>query len=298
MTAIQQSQGIDNFFNNLFSFMRRKTDFFTLADKSKTIVNSALDKHLKDYLDDKAREAALKAKEQEEKRKREAKAAEEAAKRKQGESTAQVEEVTDEEAERIIKEQEAKKKQTDTEMKSESPKKEGDGDDDEEENKDDKKKEDKGMKPNSGNGGDLDHYRWTQTLEEITMFVKLPDNVTSKQLDIQMKASTLKIGVKGQTPIIDGPLHKKIKTGDSLWTLETDGAKRTLQLTLVKVDGMNWWNCIIEGDPKIDTQKVEPENSKLSDLDSETRSTVEKMMFDQQQKQKGLPTSEELQKKN
>ena len=113
-----------------------------------------------------------------------------------------------------------------------------------------------------------------------------------------MKASTLKIGVKGQQPIIDGPLHKKIKTGDSLWTLETDGPKRTLQLTLVKVDGMNWWNCIIEGDPKIDTQKVEPENSKLSDLDSETRSTVEKMMFDQQQKQKGLPTSEELQKKN
>ena len=295
MTAIQQSEGIDNFFNNMFSFMRRKTDFFTLADKSKNIVNQALEKHLKEYMDDKAREAALKAKEQEEKRKREAKAAEEAAKRKQGESTAQVEEVTDEEAERIMKEQEAKKKQAsgDDEMKSESPKKEGD----DEEGKDDKK-EDKGMKPNSGNGGDLDNYRWTQTLEEITMFVKLPDGVTSKQLDIQMKASSLKIGVKGQTPIIDGPLHKKIKTGDSLWTLETDGAKRTLQLTFVKVDGMSWWNCIIEGDPKIDTQKVEPENSKLSDLDSETRSTVEKMMFDQQQKQKGLPTSEELQKKN
>lgn len=297
MTAIQQSQGIDNFFNNLFSFMRRKTDFFTLADKSKDIVNQALEKHLKEYLDDKAREAALKAKEQEEKRKREAKAAEEAAKRKQGESTAQVEEVTDEEAERIIKEQEAKKKESDdAKMKSESPKKEGE-DDEEEEGKDDKK-EDKGMKPNSGNGGDLDKYRWIQTLEEVTVFVKLPDNITSKQLDIQMKASSLKIGVKGQTPIIDGALHKKIKTGDSLWTLETDGPKRTLQLTLAKVDGMNWWNCIIEGDPKINTQKVEPENSKLSDLDSETRSTVEKMMFDQQQKQKGLPTSEEIQKKN
>lgn len=34
MQAIQQCQGIDNFYNYLFSFMRRKTDFFTMEDKS------------------------------------------------------------------------------------------------------------------------------------------------------------------------------------------------------------------------------------------------------------------------
>jgi len=71
-----------------------------------------------------------------------------------------------------------------------------------------------------------------------------------------------------------------------------------LQLNLTKKEGQNWWDSIIEGEEKIDTQKVEPENSKLGDLDNDTRGVVEKMMFDQRQKQQGLPSSDEMEKRN
>lgn len=59
---------------------------------------------------------------------------------------------------------------------------------------------------------------------------------------------------------------------------------------------MTWWDSLLKNEKKIDTQKINPEPSKMSDLDGEMKSTVGKMMFDMQQKQKGLPTSEELEK--
>lgn len=88
-------------------------------------------------------------------------------------------------------------------------------------------------------------------------------------------------GKPSEPAILEGKWHKKVNSEECLWNLERSGGKSTMTLTLEKKEGRNWWNTVLEGDIEIDTQKVEPENSKLSDLDGETRSTVEKMMFDQ-----------------
>lgn len=99
----------------------------------------------------------------------------------------------------------------------------------------------------------------------------------------------------GQSPIIDGELYKPVKADDFLWSIEDE---KVISILMSKRDQSDWWKSLLKGGPEINTQKVEPETSRLSDLDSETRSVVEKMMFDQRQKKLGLPTSDEIQKQD
>ncbi|KAH6809699.1 HSP20-like chaperones superfamily protein [Perilla frutescens var. frutescens] len=149
--------------------------------------------------------------------------------------------------------------------------------------------------PNEGNGLDMDKYSWGQSLQEVNITVPVPPGTKSRFIACEIKKNHIKVGIKGQAPVIDGELFQPVKVDDCFWSLED---QKSVSILLTKQNQMQWWKYLVKGEPEIDTQKAEPESSKLSDLDPETRSTVEKMMFDQRQKQMGRPTSDEMQKQD
>ncbi|XP_010478153.1 PREDICTED: protein BOBBER 2-like [Camelina sativa] len=149
--------------------------------------------------------------------------------------------------------------------------------------------------PNKGNGLDLETYSWTQNLQEVTVNIPVPIGTKSRFVSCEIKKNRLKVGLKGQDPMIDGELFHPVKPDECFWNIED---QKVISVLLTKQDQMEWWKYCVKGEPEIDTQKVEPESSKLGDLDPETRQTVEKMMFDQRQKQMGLPMSDEIEKQD
>jgi len=136
-------------------------------------------------------------------------------------------------------------------------------------------------------------YTWRQELGEVDVVVPVPKGTRAKDLSVVLQKKKLSVGLKGQDKILDGRLCKDVKVEDSTWTLQDNQA---VLIHLEKLNQQEWWENVLTHHPKINTRKIEPPNSKLSDLDGETRGMVEKMMFDNQQKQMGKPTSDEMKK--
>lgn len=117
-------------------------------------------------------------------------------------------------------------------------------------------------------------YTWSQTLKEIEVSIPVPQGTRGKDVVVTIGKNKLSAGLKGKKVFFSGELPREIHVDESTWTIDE---QRELNIHLEKVN-QEWWKSIIEGHPAIDTTKIQPENSKLGDLDGETRAMVEKMM--------------------
>lgn len=288
LSMAQQHSGITDLLETFFSFLRRKTDFFTGAGKGQTeqVVLEVLRKH--------QRMAEVT---EEEPKPQKTKPV-----RKKVEPTPplsptsidkdpEISEITEEEA-KVIEEQQEKKTKENSSPAS-KPDSSEKNDSEEEEDEDAKGK----LKPNAGNGADLSNYKWTQTLNDVE--IRAPSGLSvpirSRDVIVDIQPKKLKVQVKGHEAIINGETYNKLKVEECFWTLED---RKEIIIHLEKQNNMEWWSRVVTTDPEINTKKVQPENSKLSDLDGETRGMVEKMMYDQRQKEMGLPTSDEQKKQD
>ena len=283
MTVIQKARGIDNYFDAVFGFLFRKTDFFTNAEKSHEIIEVQFKKYLNKYQDKMEREKKI----------RERKEKEQAALNKPMEaSSATVKELTPEEYLKKKKEEDEKRLEQEKEMdkqRKEERKKE----------EDEKRKAEEGhVLPNKEKGQTLEKYSWGQMdIKEISINIPIPKEIRGKDMDIKWDEKKLYVAIKGKEPIINGELFGAIDSDSLIWTVDEDNKGKNVIITFEKRE-QTWWESVIKGDKvKVDTGKISPEASSLSDIkDPELKAQVEKMMFDTRQKQMGKPTSDILQK--
>lgn len=111
-------------------------------------------------------------------------------------------------------------------------------------------------------------YTWKQQLDAVEVSVPVPSGTKGRDLVVELKKRKIKVALKGKDAILEGELAKDIKEDDSTWTIE-DG--NLVEIHLEKMNKNEWWPNVVSHHPRIDTTKIVPENSKLSDLDPETR---------------------------
>ena len=142
------------------------------------------------------------------------------------------------------------------------------------------------------NGGVTDTHRWSQNLTEVDVLVDLPVNTKPKDVTVVITNTHLRVSVntadQQRVILIEGDLPYKVLTDSSIWMVESGVIHVSLEKAKERM-----WGCVFEGEKEIDLTKVDSTKD-ISDLDPESQAAVNRVIFDQHQKNQGKPQSHEI----
>ena len=151
-----------------------------------------------------------------------------------------------------------------------------------------------GLQEPIGNGGVTDSHTWVQDINVLTATFDVPEATTSKAIRCDLGAKRGVLCVNGET-LFDGAWYDAVASPECVWTIDRSVGRASVVITLEK-SRETWWKSLLKDAPKrdhIDCQKVDS-TKKMDEYDDSTQAAIRKIMFDQRQKQKGEPTSDEL----
>lgn len=147
--------------------------------------------------------------------------------------------------------------------------------------------------PESYNGAIRDKYRWSQSITDVDIRITVPPHIKKgKDVKVDIASKHLKVSYKdtdGQTVVIvDDDLPWQIEKEESMWSLVPgDHVHVNLEKHLER-----WWDSVLVSEAKISTRKIDPCRP-MTDLDDAAQAKIDELMYNERQKQLGLPQSHE-----
>ncbi|KAG5315259.1 NUDC3 protein, partial [Pseudoatta argentina] len=151
----------------------------------------------------------------------------------------------------------------------------------------------------SYNGAVRENYTWTQTLNDLDVIIKIPKHIKASKdtIKVDISSNEIKIDGKPSVPsansewknIFNGKFSFKIRRDESIWSIE---AGKQISIHLEKAME-RWWEALIVDEPKIDLNKIDC-SKHFDDMAPEEQMKMQELMWNQQQKILGKPTSEQI----
>lgn len=125
------------------------------------------------------------------------------------------------------------------------------------------------------------NYTWEQNFDDLTITVKnYSENDAKNDLTVTIRHKNVIVKLNDNV-ILNKTLVNAVKEDEIVWYIDN----KELVIELIK-EKNSWWDGCFEGDEKVDAEELAKNNPVGMDgLDKEARMMVEKMMYEQQNKE-------------